>query len=73
MPDYLLSVPRGYDPTSQAIVGLMAASLDDESRRLREIVSGLEVEHLEWQERPGRNTIGILMAHLAAVLPPRVR
>ena len=67
MPDYLLSVPRGYDPTSQAIVGLMAASLDDESRRLREIVSGLEVEHLEWQERPGRNSIGMLMAHLAAM------
>ena len=28
MPDHLLAVPRGYDPDSQAIVGLMAAGLD---------------------------------------------
>ncbi len=65
MPDHLLAVPEGYDPDSQAIVGLMAASLDDQSRRLGETVAGLGVEHLEWQERPGRNTIGMLMAHLA--------
>ncbi len=65
MPDHLLAFPQGYDPDTQAIVGLMAASLDDQSRRLREMVAGLEVEHLEWQERPGRNTIGMLMAHLA--------
>jgi len=65
MPDHLLAVPQGYDPDSQAIVGFMAASLDDQSRRLRETLAGLGVEHLEWQERPGRNTIGMLMAHLA--------
>lgn len=29
MPDHLLAVPEGYDPDSQAIVGLMAANLDD--------------------------------------------
>jgi len=29
--DILLAVPEGYDPDSQAIVGLMAASLDDQS------------------------------------------
>jgi hypothetical protein len=66
MTERLLAVPDGYDPSSQAIVGLMAAGLDDLSRRLRETVAGLEVEHLEWQERPGRSTIGMLMAHLAA-------
>ena len=65
MPERLLSVPPGYDPRSQAIVGLMAASLDDQTRRLRETLTGLGVEHLEWQERPGRNTIGMLLAHLA--------
>jgi hypothetical protein len=43
----------------------MAASFDDQSRRLRGMVAGIGVEHLEWQERPGRNTIGMLMAHLA--------
>ena len=31
MPDHLLAVPEGYDPDSQASVGLMAASLDDQS------------------------------------------
>ena len=66
MTEHLLAVPNGYDPRSQAIVGLMAAGLDDQSRRLRERVAGLAVEHLEWQERPGRSTIGMLMAHLAA-------
>ncbi len=65
MPDHLLAVPREYDPGSQAVVGLLAAGLDDQSRRLGETVAGLEVEHLEWQERPGRNTIGMLLAHLA--------
>ena len=57
MAEHLLAVPPGYDPNSQAIVGVMAASFDDQSRRLRETVAGLGVEHLEWQERPGRNTI----------------
>ncbi len=66
MAEYLLAVPDGYDPNTQAIVGMFAASLDDQARRLRETVAGLGVEHLEWQERPGRNTIGMLMAHLAA-------
>ena len=65
MPELLLPAPPTYDPRAQAIVGLMAASLDDQSRRLRETVAGLQVEHLEWQERPGRNTIGMLLAHLA--------
>ena len=65
MPDYLLAAPEGYDSSSQAMVGLMAASFDDQFGRLEETVAGLEVEHLEWQERPGRSTIGMLMAHLA--------
>ena len=65
MADRLLDVPHAFDRKSQAFVGAMTASLDDQSRRLRETVAGLEVEHLEWQERPGRNTIGMLMAHLA--------
>lgn len=66
MTELLLAVPEGYDSSSQAIVGMLAAALDDQSRRLRKTVAGLEVAHLEWQERPGRNTVGMLMAHLAA-------
>ena len=65
MPDYLLAAPKGYDASSQAMVGLMAASFDDQFSRLEETVAGLEVDHLEWQERPGRSTVGMLMAHLA--------
>ena len=65
MPERLLAVPPAFDPESQAFVGVMAASFDDQSRRLRDRVAGLGVEHLEWQERPGRNTVGMLMAHLA--------
>ena len=65
MPERLLAVPPLFDPNSQAFVGVMAASFDDQSRRLRDTVAGLGVEHLEWQERPGRNTVGMLMAHLA--------
>ena len=65
MPERLLAVPPAFGPESQAFVGVMAASFDDQSRRLRDRVAGLGVEHLEWQERPGRNTVGMLMAHLA--------
>ncbi len=65
MPERLLAVPSVFDPNSQAFVGVMAASFDDQSRRLRDTVTGLGVEQLEWQERPGRNTVGMLMAHLA--------
>ena len=65
MPDYLLAAPEGYESSSQAMICLMAASFDDQFSRLEETVAGLEVEHLEWQERPGRSTIGMLMAHLA--------
>jgi hypothetical protein len=46
---------------------MFAAALDDQLRRLREGVAGLEVRHLEWQERPGRNTIGMLLTHNALV------
>ena len=65
MPDFSLAAPQGYDPNSQAVVGMMAAIFDDQSRRLQGTLAGLEVEHFEWQERPGRNTIGMLVAHLA--------
>ena len=39
MPDHLLRASHLYDPKSQAIVGLMAASLDDQTRRLQEAVA----------------------------------
>jgi len=41
--------------------------LDDQLRRLHVFLEGWEVEHLEWQERPGRNTVGMILMHLAIV------
>lgn len=65
--DVSLPIADGYDTDMQAVVGTLAASLDDQLRRLREMVEGLEVSHLEWQTAPGHNTIGMLLAHLALV------
>jgi uncharacterized damage-inducible protein DinB len=67
MTEHTLPLPDGYDPARQAEVGLLAAALDDQLRRLRDSVAGLITQHLEWQERPGRNTVGMLLAHIAAV------
>ena len=47
----LLEAPEGYDPSTQAIVGLMAAGFDDQFMRVEPTLAGLEVEHLEWLER----------------------
>ena len=62
-----LDFPSGYDRDGQAIVGLFAAQLDDQLELLKEAVSGLTIEQMEWQPHRGMNTIGMLMAHLAVV------
>lgn len=62
-----LKIPRGYDLKTQKLVGLFAAQLDDQLSRLKKEVKDLTVEQLEWQERPGMNTAGMLLAHLALV------
>jgi uncharacterized damage-inducible protein DinB len=62
-----LTMPAGYDPVTQRLVGAFAAQLDDQLRLLREALEGLETKHLEWQPHPGINTIGMLLAHLAVV------
>lgn len=58
-------VPAGYDATTQARIVYMAGQLDDQLRRLKESVAGLDREALAWQIAPGRNTIGMLLAHIA--------
>jgi len=58
-------VPDGYDVSSQRLVGLFAAQLDEQLRSVTEAVAELDTAHLEWQPRPGMNTVGMLMAHLA--------
>ncbi|SYZ72490.1 hypothetical protein TRIP_C20605 [Candidatus Zixiibacteriota bacterium] len=62
-----LKIARGYNPKTQAKIGLFAAQLDDQLTRLKKIVADLTVEQLQWQLRPGMNTIGMLLAHLSVV------
>lgn len=62
-----LPPPAGYDLPDARAVGWLAAQLDDQSRLLARRLAGAGRELLEWQPRPGVNTIGMLMAHLAVV------
>lgn len=62
-----IKVARGYDVKTQKQVGLFAAQLDDQLKRLKNNIKGLTVKQLEWQLRPGMNTVGMLLAHLALV------
>ncbi|HKK20966.1 MAG TPA: DinB family protein [candidate division Zixibacteria bacterium] len=62
-----IKIPRGYDPKTQAKIGLFAAQLDRQLNWLKQEVKGLTMQQLEWQLRPGMNTIGMLLAHLALV------
>jgi len=62
-----IKIPSGYDVETQKKVGLFAAQLDDQLKRPKNNVKGLTVKQLEWQQRPGMNTIGMLLAHLALV------
>jgi len=60
-----LSPPEGYDPAIQFSVAHFVAQLTDQLGRLKEVSGGLSVAQLEWQPRPGVNTIGMLLAHIA--------
>jgi len=62
-----IRIARGYNPKTQGKVGLFAAQLDAQSILLKKQIKGLTVEQLEWQLKPGMNTIGMLLAHLAVV------
>ncbi len=62
-----LKPARGYDPKTQGKIGLLAAQLDDQLKLLKGDIKAMTVEQLEWQMRPGMNTVGMLLAHLALV------
>jgi len=62
-----IKLPRGYDARTQKQVGMFAAQLYDQLKRLKNSVDGLTVKQLEWQKKSGMNTIGMLLAHLALV------
>ena len=61
------ALPRdpSFRPEDQAQIALFVAQLDDQSRRLAMSVDGLGVGDLEWQPRAGRNSTGMLLAHIA--------
>ena len=67
MKDIRLAAPEGYDLSSQRIVALFAAQLDDQLLWLRKAVAELDIPHLEWQPHTGVNTVGMLLAHIAVV------
>ena len=63
----MLPIPEGYDPAASPIVSTTAAQLDVLLVTLTRRVGEASRELLEWQLRPGVNTIGMLLAHLAVV------
>jgi uncharacterized damage-inducible protein DinB len=54
-----------FRPDDQAQIALFVSQLDDQSRRLGMSVAGATAADLEWQPRPGRNSAGMLLAHIA--------
>jgi hypothetical protein len=62
-----MKIARGYDPKTQGRIGLFAAQFDDQLARLKKEVGSLTVDQLEWQQKPGMNTVGMLLAHLSLV------
>ncbi len=64
MDDALLTPDPSYDPGTQAVIGTMAAQLDDQTKHLTRAVEGMSVEALEWQPASGYNTVGMLLAHI---------
>ncbi|MEM8885452.1 MAG: DinB family protein [Planctomycetota bacterium] len=53
------------DPRFSPCVGVFLAQLDDQLRRMHAFLEGWKVSHLEWQAKPGRNSAGMLLTHLA--------
>lgn len=59
--------PHGYNLKTQRRVASFAAQLDDQLALLKKECNGLTTKQLEWQLKPGMNTAGMLLAHLAVV------
>ena len=60
---YLITLPPG----RAREVASFIAQLDDQSRRMLEDLRGITAAELHWQPKPGTNSIGMLLAHLAIV------
>ncbi len=60
-----LVLPKGYDPSTQKVIGYFAVQLDDQLAYLKTEIGALSTAELEWQLDTGMNTIGVLLAHNA--------
>lgn len=60
----VMRIPSGYRSAEAAS---FIGQLDDLTARLVRDLRGLSARELQWQPAPGRNSIGMLMAHLAIV------
>ncbi len=60
----VLRIPRGYRSAEAAS---FVAQLDELTASLAADLRGLSARELEWQPAPGRNSIGMLLAHCAIV------
>ncbi len=67
MEKYELKIANGFDPRTQKQIGFWAAQLEYQLKKLKNAVKGLTVKQLEWQQKPGMNTVGMLLAHNALV------
>jgi uncharacterized damage-inducible protein DinB len=65
IPERSTLVPAPGSRSAEA--GSFIAQLDDQSERLATDLRGLTPDQLAWQPAPGMNTIGMLLAHIAAV------
>lgn len=60
----VLEIPAGFRSAEAA---LFMTSLDDQHALLNRDLEGVTPAELEWQPKPGMNTIGMLLAHIAVV------
>jgi len=67
MPQLIQRILESKPGSASRQAGLFLWQLDDQSRRLGEDTRRATVAELTWQPRPGMNTIGMLLAHIAAV------
>lgn len=59
-----IEIPTGYRSTE---VASFMAQMDDQLRLLTDDTRDITSEELQWQPKPGMNTIGMLLAHNAIV------
>lgn len=62
---YALTRDPEFRTADQSSIALFVAQLDDQTRRLAKEIHDLDAAALAWQPAPGRNTIGMLLVHVA--------